>query len=267
MIDFLNTIKRLKKEEYAVKRAATSLEKLRSQLPNLPGVRDFKAALQSPGISLIAEVKKSSPSAGLIAGNLNPASVARQYEAGGASAISVLTESTYFKGEDSDLLSVKDAVNLPVLRKDFIIDPYQIYESRVIGADAILLIAELLSPDKLIEFIEIAHDLELACLVEAHDREELEKTIKSGAKIIGINNRNLKSLKVDISTAGQLIPLIPEGRIKVAESGIKSSIDVKFLYEAGADAILVGETLVRSKNPMEKTRELLSWFSPDRELQ
>ncbi len=258
MSDFLNTIRRLKEEEIAVLEEERPIGILKTVIRDLPLPRDFQGALRKSGIALIAEVKKSSPSAGIIAGELNPAAIAREYEAGGASAISVLTESTYFGGDLADLTAVKEAVEIPVLRKDFIIDPYQIYEARAGGADAILLIAELLDRDQLADYLGLTHDLGMACLVESHSGEELEKAIISGAEIIGVNNRNLKTLEVDIDTSIQLIPLIPPDRIRVSESGIKSVEDVESVLKAGADAILVGETLVRSKSPSLKIGQLIS---------
>ena len=258
MSDFLNTIRRLKEEEIATLEQQTPIKALKTVILDLPPARDFRAALRRPGISLIGEVKKSSPSAGIIAEKLDPASIALEYEIGGASAISVLTESAYFGGDLSDLTAVKKTVELPILRKDFIIDPYQVYEARAAGADAILLIAELLDLEQLTDYLRLAHDLGLSCLVESHSREELEKAIKSGAEIIGVNNRNLKTLKVNINTSIKLLPLIPPDRIRVAESGIKSVEDVESVSRAGADAILVGEALVRSKNPGLKIGELIA---------
>ena len=255
MSSFLNTIQRLKRGEIAVLEEETPIKGLKNVIRDLPPPRDFYAALAEPEISLIAEVKKSSPSAGTIVRGLDPASIAREYEDGGASAISVLTESTYFGGELGDLLAVKEATKIPILRKDFIIDPYQIYEARAAGADAILLIAELLKREVLTDYLGIAHDLGMACLVESHSREELEKAILSGAEIIGINNRNLKTLAVDLNTSIELLPLIPKDRIRVAESGIKTVDDVASVSGAGAGAILVGEVLVRSKNPAQKIQE------------
>jgi len=255
MSDFLNTIRRLKEEEIAILKEERPIRVLKTIIHDLPSALDFREALRKPGIALIAEVKKSSPSAGIIAGELDPASIAPEYERGGASAISVLTESTYFGGDLADLIAVKGAVKIPVLRKDFIIDPYQIYEARSAGADAILLIAELLDRNQLTDYLRLAHHLGLSCLVESHGRGELEKAIEIGAEIIGVNNRNLKTLKVDIDTSIKLIPLIPPDRIRVSESGIKMVADVASVSGAGADAILVGEVLVRSKNPAEKIRE------------
>jgi len=258
MSDFLNTIKRLKEEELSVIKQEIPIGELRARIRALPPPRDFREALIKPGIALIAEVKKSSPSAGIIAGALNPALIALEYEDGGASAISVLTESAYFGGELADLTIVKESVKIPVLRKDFIIDPYQIYEACAAGADAVLLIAELLDREELADYLHLAWNLGLSCLVESHSREELEKAIRSGAEIIGVNNRNLKTLKVNIDTSIQLIPLIPPDRIRVSESGIKSVEDSESVLRAGADAILVGETLVRSKNPGLKIGELIA---------
>ena len=258
MSDFLNTIRRLKEGEIAVLEEEIPLKVLNTMIRDLPPPRDFQTALAKPGISLIAEVKKSSPSAGVIAGELEPETISLEYETGGAAAISVLTESTYFGGELAELIAVKRAVKIPVLRKDFIIAPYQIYEARAAGADAILLIAELLNREDLSDYLRLAHNLGLSCLVESHNREELEKAIESGAEIIGVNNRNLKTLKVDLETSIKLLPLIPGDRIRVSESGIKTAANVENVSGAGADAILVGETLVRSKDPGLKIGELIA---------
>jgi len=185
-IRFLDKIRRLKEEEIAVLKEERPIRILKTMIRDLPPARDFREALRKPGIALIAEVKKSSPSAGIISGELDPVSIALEYESGGASAISVLTESTYFGGDLADLIAVKGAVKIPILRKDFVIDPYQIYEARSAGADAILLIAELLDLNQLTDYLRLAHDLSLSCLVESHSRGELEKAIESGAEIIGL---------------------------------------------------------------------------------
>ncbi len=246
-----------KKDEVEGLKAALPLSELKKGLSDLPPLRDFEGALRGPGISLIAEVKKSSPSAGSITCDFDPSALVSAYRAGGARAISVLTDKNYFGGSLEHLAAARASVPLPVLRKDFIVDEYQIYESRRAGADAILLIAEMLSEDKLAAFLELASGLGLATLTEAHSTGELEKAISAGAKIIGINNRDLKTFRVDLKTSLDLLPLIPENRLKVSESGIKTADQVEELAHAGADAILVGETLMRSKNAAAKIEELL----------
>lgn len=258
MSNFLTKIRRLKKEEVADRKREIPLTELHSRIRDLPPARDFRGALNKTRIALIAEVKKSSPSAGVIAEEIDPGIIAMRYQEGGAAAVSVLTESRYFSGEIGHLKIVKEAVSIPVLRKDFIIDEYQIYESRVAGADAILLISELIDRERLETFLALSHQLGLACLVESHSRDELEKAIASGATILGINNRNLETLKVDLKTSIRLLPLIPRDRIRVAESGIKSTDDVRRLAGAGANAILVGEVLVRSEDPVQKIKELIA---------
>ncbi len=242
----------------AAAKKAVPLAEVRSLIRDLPETRDFRLALSGKRPALIAELKRSSPSAGKIAPIADPGRLGRLYQKGGAAAVSVLTESGWFGGSLDDLALVKAEVDLPVLRKDFIIDPYQIYQSRLTGADAVLLIAELLGKDILADFLGRAEELGLACLVEAHSEEALKMVLATPAPIVGINNRNLKTLTVDLETSLRLLPLVPSDRIRVAESGIKSAPDVKRLTESGADAVLVGETLARAEDPAEKIRELLS---------
>lgn len=257
MSDFLADIKLFKREEVEGLRAAVPIAELKARVEDLPPVRDFREALRKPGVSLIAEVKKSSPSAGVISDDFDPAALAVDYRAGGAAAISVLTDKNYFGGDLKHLNAARDAVPLPVLRKDFIVDEYQFYESRLAGADAVLLIAELLAGDELARFLTLAARLGLFCLTEAHGFGELEKAISAGAEIIGINNRDLKTFRVDLQTSLDLLPLIPPDRVKVSESGIKTAGQVKELAEAGADAVLVGEILMRSTDRAGKIKELL----------
>ncbi|MFH1037922.1 MAG: indole-3-glycerol phosphate synthase TrpC [PVC group bacterium] len=258
MSDFLGTIRRLKEGEIAARRAGTPLNELRARIRDLPPARDFEEALRRPGLSLVAEIKRSSPSAGAIAGEIDPARLGRLYQEGGAAAVSVLTENYYFGGSLEDLRITKEAVTIPVLRKDFILDEYQVYESRCAGADAVLLIAEMLDREQLKKFLRVAGELGLSCLVESHGRGELKKTIDCPASIIGINNRDLNTLEVDLETSLRLLPLIPEDRVRVAESGIRTAGDVRRLAGAGADAILVGETLVRSDNVKATIKELIN---------
>ena len=208
------------------------------------------------GINVIAEVKKASPSAGIIKEDFNHINIAMEYEANGASAISVLTDKEFFMGNLGYLTDIRKTANLPILRKDFIIDPYQIYEARAAGTDAILLIARILSKEEIDMFLSLSHTLGMECLVEIHDGDELEKVLKTEASIVGINNRNLDTLEIDLNTTFQLYTQIPKGRIVVSESGIKTRADVLKLEEAGIDAILIGETLMRSKDIHFKMREL-----------
>jgi len=206
----------------------------------------FNEALSQPGLSVIAEVKKASPSAGIIDPVFDYLSIARAYEAGGASAISVLTDENYFKGHLDYLIQIKSKVNIPILRKDFIIDPIQIYEAKAAGADAFLLIAAILTEDEIQEFYTLGKSLGLDILTEVHDKEELDKVLKTDCDIIGINNRNLRDFTVDLNLTSKLIQYIPAGKIIVGESGIKKAEDAHLLAKGGSDAVLCGECLVRS---------------------
>ncbi|MDP8235890.1 MAG: indole-3-glycerol phosphate synthase TrpC [Candidatus Erginobacter occultus] len=258
MNDFIKKVIALKREEVAAAKTAAPLRELRSLISDLPETRDFRGALAGESLALIAEVKRSSPSAGKIAPIADPGRLARLYREGGAAAISVLTESGWFGGSLDDLAMVKAEVDLPVLRKDFIIDPYQLHQSRAAGADAVLLIAELLEPETLADFLGRAEEIGLACLVEAHSGEALKMVLNTPAVIVGINNRDLKTLTVDLETSIRLLPLVPEDRVRVAESGVKTAEDIRRLTVASADAVLVGETLARAEDPTAKIRELLT---------
>ena len=208
----------------------------------------FLAALKSKELSFICEVKKASPSKGIIAHDFPYIEIAGKYEKAGASAISVLTEPDFFMGDNSYLTDIGKNVWIPLLRKDFIVDEYMIYESKVIGADAILLICALLAPETLKQYLELSHSLGMSALVEAHDEAEVNMAIDAGAKIIGVNNRNLKTFEVDISNSAQLKKLIPEDVIFVSESGIRDRNDIEYLLNNGADAVLIGETLMKSRD-------------------
>jgi indole-3-glycerol phosphate synthase len=210
---------------------------------------DFKSALKNPAaLSVIAEVKKASPSRGIIARDFDPVKIAAEYEKNGASAISVLTEEHFFMGSNEYLKRIRESVTLPLLRKDFIVDAFQIYHARILGADAILLIAASLDTDTMKEFVKIAESLSLHVLAEAHNEEEVERVIVSGSGIIGINNRDLKTFVVDLAVTERLIGMIGGGFTKVSESGIKTADDMKRLKLCGADAVLIGETLIRGGN-------------------
>lgn len=216
----------------------------------------FEAALKKEDIAFICEVKKASPSKGLIAPDFPYVHIARDYEAAGADAISVLTEPQYFLGSDDYLSAVKRAVSIPVIRKDFTIDPYQIYEARIIGADAVLLICALLDTEALTEYIRIADRLGLSALVEAHDAAEVASALEAGARVIGVNNRNLKTFEVDIENSARLRQLVPEHITFVSESGIKTPGDIDALRKNGTDAVLIGETLMRSSRKAEELARL-----------
>ena len=218
----------------------------------------FKHAIDKPHkIHLIAEVKKASPSAGVIREDFDPHKIALAYETNGASAISVLTDKKFFQGSISHLEGIKKSVSLPVLRKDFIIDEYQIYESIAAGADAALLIADLISVEELRKFIDIGKQFNIDFLVEVHSEEDVKKAVDSECEIIGINNRDLHTFKVDVNTTTRLLKVIPEGRVIVSESGIKTREDISYLKSLGVNAILIGEAFMRSSDIAQKMRELL----------
>ncbi len=222
-----------------------------------PELRDFKASIKHQGISMIAEIKRKSPSVGIIRKNFDSVGIARTYEENGANAVSVLTDEKFFGGKDVFLTDVRQSIDLPVLRKEFVIDPYQIYESRFLGADCLLLIARILSSVQINDFVQIARSIGLAVLVEVHTFYELEKVLNTSAEIIGINNRNLDTLEVDIKNSLELIKMIPEGHTVVSESGIKTRDDIIALEEAGFDAVLIGESLMREGKIGEKLKELI----------
>ena len=234
------------------------LGELKENLKDQPPTLDFQSALSVPNrINLIAEVKKKSPSKGVLREDFDPVAIAETYAAAGASAVSVLTDARFFDGNLTHLAAIRRAVDSPLLRKDFTVDPYQIYQARLAGADAILLIAAILTLAQLREFIEIAKTLNLASLVEVHTPEELELALQGGAEIIGVNNRNLETFETDIATTFRLIESIPSDKIVVSESGIYTREDVEALHEAGVNAILVGESLMRAPNIHLKIKELL----------
>ncbi len=235
-----------------------SYEQIRSQAKELP-VRSgfpFEQALRKPGLSFICEVKKASPSKGEIAADFPYIKIAEEYEAAGASALSVLTEPFYFKGKNSYLSEIAKSVQIPILRKDFTIDPYMIYQARIMGASAILLICAILNDEELVEYRQIAEGLGLSVLVEAHDEEEVKRAIKSGAGIIGVNNRDLKTFQVDVANSVNLRSLVPPEFIFVSESGITTPADTGRLYANGTDAVLIGETLMRSSDKKKTLDEL-----------
>ncbi|OPY58917.1 MAG: Indole-3-glycerol phosphate synthase [Pelotomaculum sp. PtaU1.Bin035] len=244
--------------ELSIQKEKVPQEALESEIPGLSPPRPLGLALRLPGqVAIIAEAKKASPSKGIICHEYEPEQLARTYELGGAAAVSVLTEEKFFLGHPSHLTGVKNVTNLPVLRKDFIIDPYQIYQSRVLGADAILLIASALTREQLVEFQKLAAGLGLSCLVEVHTEPELISVLSAGATIIGINNRDLRTFNTDINTTFNLRGLIKDDRITVvSESGIKSRQDILKLRENGVHAALVGEALVGYKDPGAALNEL-----------
>jgi indole-3-glycerol phosphate synthase len=216
----------------------------------------FERALSSPGISFICEIKRASPSKGLISPEFPYLEIAKDYEQAGADAISVLTEPEYFLGSNEYLTQIRQLVSLPLLRKDFTVDPYQIYEAKAIGASAVLLICALLDTNELKEYLKICESLGLSALVEAHDEEEIHSALSAGARIIGVNNRNLKNFEVNFETSLRLRSLVPEGILFVAESGIKTEQDILSLADAEVHGVLIGESLMRSPDK----KELISRF-------
>lgn len=253
----LDEIVRNKRNEVAELKQRVPLRDLEERLDALPRPRDFRTALRMPGISLIAEIKRASPSRGDMLPDLEAIDLAALYEQSGARAISVLTDEKYFKGTLADLTSVHQQVRVPVLRKEFIIDPYQIIEARAARADAILLIVRILSDAEIREFQQLARNLDMAVLVEAHTEDEIKRARDAGAHIIGINNRNLDTLEVDVMNTMRLKRHVPGGVTLVSESGIYTRAHVKMLEDGGVDAILVGESLLTSRNIQEKIRELM----------
>ena len=231
-----------------VKQEAQAAEEQESAdaIPGKPETYAFYQALSAPGIHLICEAKKASPSKGLIAEDFPYVDIAKDYEAGGASAISVLTEPFYFLGSNDYLKEIRAAVSIPVLRKDFTVDAYQIYEAKVLGANAILLICAILEEETLCEYLNLAHSLGLSALVETHNPEEIQMALRAGANIIGVNNRNLKDFSVDITHSADLRKLVPEHVVFVAESGIHSKEQITELKKDGVNAVLIGETFMRA---------------------
>ena len=255
---FLNQIIERKREEVAALKNKVSAEELLVKAAALPAPLDFrKAVTNHHKVHLIAEIKKASPSAGVIRKDFDPVKIAQVYQAYGASAVSVLTDKEFFSGHLSYIKHVKAAIRLPVLRKDFIIDAHQIYESRAAGADAILLIAQLLSLEELTAFIDLGRELGMGCLVEVHSEEDMEKAVRADADIIGINNRNLHTFKVDIHITTRLAKLIPKGKTIVSESGIGTHENIIYLHTLGVNAVLIGEAFMRSDDIGAKVKELL----------
>ncbi len=246
--------------ELEARKSSFPLEQLRRVVLEQPPPLDLASALRGDHIRLIAEVKKASPSRGIIRPDFNPVEIAEIYTGNGASAISVLTEVKYFQGSLDYLKNIKSVLGdkgPPLLRKDFISDPYQVYESRVYGADGLLLIVAILTPERLEELLGLSHEMGMSCLVEVHNEAELEIALRSRAGIIGINNRDLNTFTVDLGTTGRLRPLIPPGRIVVSESGIKNHNDMEKLRKWGVDAVLIGESLMSAPDIAARMKELL----------
>jgi len=256
--DFLTEIVEHKKKSLKGKKDFFSYWhlRLRSQRPHLN--RFFIENISQPDrLNLIAEIKKASPSQGIIRYDFNAVTLAQIYEEAGADALSVLTEENYFKGNIAFINSIRKKTSLPILRKDFIIDDFQIYESYVYGADAILLIARILTAEQLSAFLDLGHKLGMDCLVEVHNEEDLRKALDAGAKIIGINNRDLSTFQVDLQITARLKPLIPAEKVVVSESGIKTAEDVAFLKDLGVNAVLIGEAFLESYDIPARIKSLM----------
>ena len=257
MPNILEEIVAYKREFISMRKRIQNLADIRYRAADCEAPKDFSAALSGDEISLIAEIKKASPSKGIIRDDFNPQEAAQEYVQNGAHCLSVLTDEAYFQGSDAYIGIAKSVSGLPILRKDFTLDEYQIYESRVLGADAVLLIVSLMDGSQLSDFIGLALELDLTPLVEVHDRIELEMALGSGASLIGVNNRNLKTFKTDLNTTFELLEWLPKNVLFVSESGINERQDVERLDRAGVDAILVGEALMREDDMGSKVRELL----------
>ena len=246
------------REDLAVRQSRTSLDDLKRAVERRPPALDGAAALRQPGVAVIAEVKRSSPSKGALAAIADPAGLAADYEAGGASVISVLTEARRFGGSLADLDAVRARVDVPVLRKDFVVSSYQLWEGRAHGADLALLIVAALEQEALVSLVERTESLGMTPLVEVHDEEELERALAAGARVVGVNARDLKTLEVDRGVFGRLAPRIPDDVVKIAESGVRGPHDLLAYASCGADAVLVGEGVVTGGDPRAAVAELVT---------
>ncbi|HHH38716.1 MAG TPA: indole-3-glycerol phosphate synthase TrpC [Sedimenticola sp.] len=260
--DILRKIVSRKREEILARSRACPLDSLKARLPAVDPARGFADAIAAQiatgGAAVIAEIKRASPSKGVIRADFRPTDIARSYQAGGATCLSVLTDVDFFQGDDAYLQQARAACTLPVIRKDFIIDPYQVYEARAIGADCILLIVACLEPGRLRELNDLAHELGMDVLIEVHDRKELEQALAVDNRLIGINNRNLRTFEVSLETTLKLLPQIQGDRIPVTESGIHAPADVALMRRHGVDAFLVGEAFMRAEDPGQKLAELFT---------
>ncbi|MDH7568523.1 MAG: indole-3-glycerol phosphate synthase TrpC [Armatimonadota bacterium] len=253
----LDEILSWKRAEVAEAKRQVPLREVKARLADAPPTTDFTAALgKGHQVNLVAELKRASPSKGVIRADFDPAAIAAAYTAGGAAALSVLTDRRFFQGGLEFLSMARAASPLPILRKDFVIDPYQLYEARAAGADAVLLIAAALGADEMHRYLELAGELGLHVLVEVHDLPELQAVLATGAPVVGINNRNLRTFETHLETTEILAPQVPAGRVVVSESGIHTRADVERVAAAGVHAILVGEALMRHRDIVPKMQEL-----------
>ena len=260
MSDVLQRILAVKREEVAAAKRAITAHEIEARARAAAPARDFVGAIRAKravgGAAVIAEIKRASPSKGLLRENFDPAAIARSYEAGGAACLSVLTDRQFFQGAPEHLGAARAACALPALRKDFVLEPYQVYEARALGADCILLIAAALAPEAMRELEEVARELGMAVLVEIHDAAELDAALALRTPLLGINNRNLRTFETRIETTLELLSRVPSGRIVVTESGILAHADAERLARAGVGAFLVGEAFMRAANPGIALREL-----------
>ena len=260
--DFLKEVVLKKKEKLVIKKNELPLEVIKEKLnsSSKKPLSFYKAVSKKNKLCLIAEIKKSSPSKGILRQDFDPLKIASDYEEAGVDALSVLTEEQYFSGSISDINLIKDKINLPILRKDFIVDLYEVYESKLAGADALLLIVELFSKETLSEYLEVAESLELDCLLEINSEKDLKRALSlKKAKIIGINNRNLHTLEVDLKTTEKLFPLTPKEKTIVVESGLSNYKDVLFLKVLGINAVLIGEAFMTAGDIKSKVSEIMGW--------
>ena len=257
MPDVLRRILAHKRDEVAAAIARTPMAELRARVADTPPARDFAQALRGKEVAIIAEIKRSSPSEGVIRDDdFDPAEIAAAYDRAGAAALSVLTDEEFFGGRLEYLTAAREACSVPVLRKDFVVDAYQLHEARAAGADAVLLIVAALEPAQLLHLLDVTHDLGMQALVESHVEVEIEIALDAGATVLGVNNRDLHSFEVDLGTTERLAPMVPKDRLLVAESGVHTRADIERLAAAGADAALIGTALMRADDPGEALRGL-----------